>query len=81
MAIQLEASDKNAILVGPHGENFVQRDGIVELPDKYHKFAIDAVQPRTLFRRRSRAYAGFDAAELAERYQQWEESRRVECGG
>lgn len=74
--IQLEASDKNANLVGPRGERFLQKDGVVNIPDRYSQYADACAAPGTIFKHRARAYAGFDASELAENYRRWEEGRQ-----
>lgn len=73
--IELESSDPNANLVAPGGEALLQRNGVVEVPERYAQFAEECVRPRTIFRRRTRAFAGFDAEELAAQYAEWEKSR------
>lgn len=73
--VQLEVEDKNANLETPDGRLWRNRDGVLTLPDRYEQYAGEVASPRTIFRKRNRRFAGFDAAELAEGRKRWEEDR------
>ncbi len=73
--VQLEVEDKNANLETPDGKLWRNRDGILTLPERYDRYADRVAEPRTLFRKRTRRFAGFDAAEVADRRRRWEEER------
>lgn len=73
MAVELEASDKNANLIGPRGERFIQKDGIVIVPDSYSQYADRCVAPGTIFKKRSKVFSGFDADELAAQHANWQQ--------
>lgn len=73
MAVELEASDRNANLIGPYGERFIQKDGIVTVPDKYSRYADRCAAPGTIFKKRSKAFSGFDSQEIAAQHARWQQ--------
>jgi hypothetical protein len=74
--MQLRTNDKHAGLDTPDGRSFKpDANGIITLPER--DAAYGRLAGRTgLFEPRVPCYAGFDAAELAARYAEWEAARR-----
>lgn len=71
--MELTTDDRDAGLEAPDGRRFrPDRHGVITLPEDLSGYGARAAKATPLFRVRRRCTAGFDGAELRERYEAWQ---------